>query len=72
MTGTTTTSFFLFAQVSLSNSLSNQQPYRAPSARGDHFRFGSVWFLEKKETKPKLKKQLKPVQTDRFWLGSVF
>jgi hypothetical protein len=34
--------------------------------------FGSVWFLEKKETKPKLKKQLKPVQTDRFWLGSVF
>jgi hypothetical protein len=71
MTGTTTTSFFLFAQVSLSNSLSNQQPYRAPSARGDHFRFGLV-FRKKKETKPKLKKQLKPVQTDRFWLGSVF
>jgi hypothetical protein len=71
MTGTTTTSFFLFAQVSLSNSLSNQQPYRAPSARGDHFRLGLV-FIKKKETKPKLKKQLKPVQTDRFWLGSVF
>jgi hypothetical protein len=35
--------------------------------------FGSVWFLEKKATKPKLKKkQLKPVQTDWFWLGSVF
>ena len=34
--------------------------------------FGSVRFLSKKITKPKLKKKPKPVQTDRFRFGSVF
>jgi hypothetical protein len=39
--------------------------------KGNYFRFGS-FFIKKKITKSKLKKKLKPVQTDWFRFGLVF
>jgi hypothetical protein len=41
---------------------------------GDHFRFGFVLFLSKKNNQTEIykKKKPKPVQTDRFRFGSVF